>query len=67
MESRYDADRTQMVVRLRLKVDPTTTDIKEDSLTVPAVHEVERSRFPASNAFGVKVDVERTTERDYGL
>jgi hypothetical protein len=56
-----------MAVRRRLKVDPTTTDIKEDSLTVPAVHEVERSRFPASNAFGVKVDVERTTERDYGL
>jgi hypothetical protein len=57
MESSYNADRAQMLVRLRMKVDASTTDIKEHSLMVPVLHKVERSTFPASNAFGVKVEV----------
>ena len=67
METTYDADHAQMVARLRVKVDASTTDIKEHSLMVPVVHKVEHSTFPASNAFGVKVDVQRTDETDYGV
>ena len=67
METTYDADRGQMVVRLWLKVDPSTTDIYEDSLMVPVRNKVERSTFPASNAFGVQLQVQRTTETAHGL
>jgi hypothetical protein len=65
--AQYDADRGEMVLQLRVKVDPSTTDSYEHSLMVPAESKVERSTFPASNALGVQIQVQRTTERDYGL
>jgi hypothetical protein len=65
--AQYDADRGEVVLQLRVKVDPSTTDVNEDSITIPADSKEERSTFPASNALGVKVDVQRTTETDYGL
>ena len=36
-------------------------------MMVPVRNNVERTTYPASNAFGVRVDVERTTETAYGL
>lgn len=65
--AQYDADRGEMVLQLRVKVDPSTTDVNEDSITISADSKEERSTFQASNALGVKVDVQRTTETDYGL
>ena len=58
----YDADRSRMVMRLWVKRDPSTTDINEDSITFPILNKVETSTYPASNAFGAQVQVQRTSE-----
>ncbi len=63
----YDADKGEMELRLWVKVDPSTTDIDEDSAMLPVRNKVERTTFPASNAFGVQVQVQRTSETAYGL
>lgn len=67
LDTTYDADRQQIRVRLWIKVDPSTTDIEENSMTIPVQNKVERSSFSASNAFGVQVQVQRTTEMAHAI
>lgn len=67
LEVTYDADARRMLVRLWVKVDPSTVDIEEDTAMLPVRNKVERTTFPASNAFGVNVQVERTMETAHGL
>lgn len=66
LDTEYDADRQQMRVRLWIKVDPSTSD-EEDSMTIPVQNKIERTSFPAANAFGVQVQVQRTTEEAHGI